>query len=347
MNNPFNITFGDEPSNFIPRRNELEQITDSFNSDNPDSKAYIITGPRGSGKTVLLRHIKHIYDEKENWLTVDLNPYGNMIEQLCAQLYESGKVKHLFIKTEFNFSFSGFGISIHGDDPISNLSSLADKILSYLTKKKIRILLLIDDVLKNEHTQFFVHAFQEFIGEKYNVFLLMSGLYENINTLELDSGLTFLVRASKIYMEKLSQVAIANSYMRLLKVDKETAIELSKISMGYPYGFQLLGNLLYTNNCVLDDELFEKYDMILEEKVYSLIWKNLSKKDKEILIIIAKGNNKTDSIIQKADISNSALQVYKKRLLKAGLIETPYRGEIYLALPRLKEYILIQKEFEL
>ena len=345
-NNPFNITFGEEPNNFIPRDAEINQIANSFDSENPDSKVYILTGPRGSGKTVLLSRIKAMYEAKENWITVNLNPYGDMIEQLCAEIYEKGKVKHLFLKAEFSFSFKGLGFSIHGETPVSNAETLSEKMLSYLKKKNVRVLVTIDDVAKNEQMKYFIHAYQNYIREKYNLFLLMSGLYENISDLENDKGLTFLVRAPKIYLEKLSQVAIANSYMRLLNVDRDTAVKLSKITMGYAYGFQLLGNLLYNNNTLLNDEVMEKYDITLESNVYSLIWKALSKKDKELLVLIAEGNTNVNEIINKAGIKNPTFQVYRNRLFKAGLVDVSIRGQITLSLPRFKEYVLLQKEFD-
>ena len=346
MNNPFNITFGEEPTNYIPRDAEANQVTTTFNSDSPESKVFILAGPRGCGKTVLLSHIKRIYDKKENWLTVDLNPYGDMVEQMCAKIYERGKIKHLFLKLDFNFSFKGFGFSIQGDTPVSNIESLAEKMFLYLKKKKIKVLITIDDVIKNPQMQYFIHSYQSYIREQYDVYLLMSGLYENISSLENDKGLTFLVRAPKIYLEKLSQVAITNSYMYLLNVDKQTAINLSKTTMGYAYGYQLLGNLLFKNNLKIDNELMAKYDSILEGNVYSLIWKELSNKDKQILLLIAEGNIKNADILAKSGLTNSALQVYKNRLFKAGLIDVTNRGIITLALPRFKEYILLQKEFE-
>ena len=56
--NPFNITFGEEPKSFIPRDKEIIQITDAFDSENPESKVFVLAGPRGCGKTVLLSKIK-------------------------------------------------------------------------------------------------------------------------------------------------------------------------------------------------------------------------------------------------------------------------------------------------
>ncbi len=346
MNNPFNITFGEEPENFIPRITELNQITASFDSDYPETKVYILTGPRGSGKTVLLSHIKHIYEERNDWITVDLNPYGNMIEQLCAEIYEEGKIKRLFVKAEFNFSFKGVGFSIHGDTPVSNIETLSEKMLAYLKKKKTKVLITIDDVIKNENMRYFVHAYQSYIREKYDLYLLMTGLYGNISDLENDKGLTFLVRAPKIYLEKLSQIAIANSYQRLLGVNEKTSIQLSKITMGYAYGYQLLGNLLYKNDKNLSPELLETYDLTLDGNVYSLIWNNLSKKDKTLLIAVAEGHTEVNDILSYLGINNSTLQVYKTRLAKAGLIDIKSRGIITLSLPRLKEFILMKREFE-
>lgn len=345
-NNPFNITFGELPENFIPRGTEVEQITNAFNSENPESKAFVITGPRGSGKTVLLTYLKALFDNKDNWITANLNPYGNMVEQLCAKIYDNGKIKHLFVKAEFNFSFNGIDFSIHGENPVSSADVLLEKMLAHLKKKGMRVLVTIDDVICNDNMKYFVHAYQSLIREKYDLFLLMSGLYENIADIENDKGLTFFIRAPKIHVEKLSLVAITNSYMRLLSVEEETAIKLSKLTNGYAYGFQLLGNLLYRNDLKLNDELMENFDSTLEANVFRLIWEKLSKKDKEVLVIIAEGNNEISKILEAGNITNSALQVYKKRLYQAGLLDISTRGKISFTLPRFKEYVLLRKEFD-
>lgn len=346
INNPFNVTFGEEPNNAIPRDSEISQITNAFDSEFPESKVFIVCGPRGSGKTVLISQVKKIYDQRKDWITIDLNPYGDLIEQMCAKLYEAGLPKHLFLKTEFNFSFKGLGFTISGENPVSNLNTLSEKMLSYLKKKGIRVLLVIDDVLKNEYTQYFVHSFQSYIREKYDLFLLMSGLYDNISSLENEKGLTFFIRAPKIYLNKLSQVAIANAYSRLLSIDSEKAIALSKLTMGYAYGFQLLGNLLYKNNKVLDDELLGVFDATLENNVYSFIWQKLSPIDKKIVLAVANGHTKVEDIIKELNINNSKLQVYKNRLSKMGIIDASTRGTINISLPRFKEYAIFQNELE-
>ena len=59
MNNPFSMTFGIEPNNYIKRIKESEKIISEFSSETPSNYVYIITGLRGSGKTVLLSSISN------------------------------------------------------------------------------------------------------------------------------------------------------------------------------------------------------------------------------------------------------------------------------------------------
>ncbi len=47
MNNPFNITFGLEPVNYIKSIYESEKIINEFSSESPSNYVYLITGLRG------------------------------------------------------------------------------------------------------------------------------------------------------------------------------------------------------------------------------------------------------------------------------------------------------------
>ena len=124
INNPFNISFGEEPEKLIERNDQLSEVIDTFTSDTPTTKTLILTGPRGCGKTVLLAQIKKSISSLNNWITVDLNPFTNMLEDLASKLYDKGKLKKLFLTKEFNFSFHGFSFSINGKNPITNVSAL-------------------------------------------------------------------------------------------------------------------------------------------------------------------------------------------------------------------------------
>ena len=86
MKNPFSLTFGKEPLSLISRNLQNEEIISSFKADNPDYQVCMITGVRGSGKTVAMTTIANELRQDENWLVVDLNPERDLLNALAAEL---------------------------------------------------------------------------------------------------------------------------------------------------------------------------------------------------------------------------------------------------------------------
>ena len=344
VNNPFNISFGEEPTELIQRTEEYTEIINNFKSDTSSSKALIISGPRGTGKTVLLSQIKKAFDEYDDWITVDLNPFTNMLENLASKLYDKGKLKKLFLNHEFNFSFHGLSFSISGKDPITNVNTLLEVMLKYLKEKNKKVLILIDDIASNDNVKAFIYSYQSFLRDSYNIFLLMTGLFENISELENSNNLTFLLRTPKIFLKNLNLRAITISYENIFNLNTDEALKLTKLTNGYAYGYQLLGNLLYKNNTnKISKKILSDYDISLEDNVYGKIWSQLSDKDKDLCYSICE-SNKVSDILTKTNLNNSTLQVYKKRLEKQGIIDTSTRGKITFVLPRFKEFVEFQKK---
>ena len=52
--NPFTLTFGQKPVEFISRTDQIGKIINTFDMENPSNVVYMIAGVRGSGKTVSL-----------------------------------------------------------------------------------------------------------------------------------------------------------------------------------------------------------------------------------------------------------------------------------------------------
>lgn len=337
--NPFNITFGKEPRNVISRENDLKEIYESFSSSNPICETYIISGPRGCGKTVAMTTISENFKKKNDWICVEINPEIDLLEQLASKLYDEGKTKKLFLKVEFNFSFKCLGFSIKGENPVSNISTFINKELEYLKKKDIKVLICIDEVVSNNYVKVFAHEYQSFLRNNFNVFLLMTGLYQNISLLQSYKTLTFLNRAPKVYLNELNIKSIANSYKQIFMFSEPLSVEFAKLTQGYAYAYQLLGSLLYTTNKrSIDAELLDKYDELLMERAYDLIYSELSDREKQILIA-SLTNPSNEYIINSIAISKSQLANYKKVLYLKGIIYKDYRNKISFSLPRFKEFI--------
>lgn len=341
MKNPFSKTFGKEPSNYIERSVEKEQIIDDFTSEAPSNYTYIITGPRGSGKTVLLSSISKYFENLDDWIVVDPGVKDHILENIASILYDKAKLKTKFLKGEFSFSFQGFGISIKGDTPVASTFSLLIKMASILKKKKKRILITIDEVDNSKDMKSFIEAYQSLIKQGFDVLLLMTGLYENISKLQDNPSLTFLYRAPKIHLGALSIRMICSSYESLIGISKEKAIEYAKITKGYAYAYQVLGSLLFESD---DKELNEKtlnsFDSVMDEHVYRKIYLSLSNKEKEIVQAIDNNSQiKIAELMHKTNIDSKSMSQYRDKLIKRGVLISPTFGYVEFALPRFAEFL--------
>lgn len=341
MNNPFSMTFGIEPNNYIRRIKESELIINEFTSLNPSNYVYIITGIRGSGKTVLLSNIANYFMNNEDFLVVDPGPKNNILENIASEIYETGKVKKLFLKKEFNFSFHGLSFSISGDEPVSSVNTIIKKMLDYLKNKNKRILITIDEVDNSAEMKTFIEAYQSLIRLKYPVFLLMTGLYENISKLQDDKSLTFLYRAPKINIEPLNIKAIEIAYKKYLNVDSEIANKMANITKGYAYAYQVLGYLAFTSEKKdVDEELVNDFDQYLAAYVYEKIYSELSNKEKEILNCFDCDKEiSLKEIAVKMNEDSKYISVYRDRLIKKGVLISRTYGMIELALPRFYDFL--------
>lgn len=339
--NPFTLSFGNKPFEYVQREKDSLEIIEKLKDEPPMSHCFIITGVRGSGKTVMLTSISKHFKEETNWIVVDLNPLDDMREALAAKLYTSSKVKHLFIEKNFDFSFHGITLSISGKNPILNIDDLLSKMFNELKKHNIKVLITIDEVSNNIYMKQLALSFQMLIRQDYELFILATGLYENISSLENENNLTFLIRAPKFYLYPLSLTAITGSYKSTLGLDDTTAINCAKMTKGYAFAFQLLGYLMYENKSkTIDETLISKFDQYLDEFAYSKIWSGLTKVEQKIVSAI-KSNNyvKVSSILEEANITKEYFSKYRERLIKKGIIDGSLHGQIIFTLPRFYEFV--------
>ena len=269
--NPFTITFGKQPNRQISRYEATDSIVSTFNAENAVSQVFMIEGIRGSGKTVLMTTVAKLLKEDKNWVVINLNPAMDLLSGFAVRLNEAVSNKPEILSKGFNISAAGFGLGLNGDDKITDHVGVIEKCLSGLRKKKKRVLITIDEVVHDENMKVFASQFQIFLREDYPVFLIMTGLYENIENLQNERSLTFLYRATKLHPEPLNTGRVASRYSEIFNISYEHALELSRMTRGYPFAFQALGFSIWNNGVEKRDWLPE-YRQLLEEYVYEKIW---------------------------------------------------------------------------
>ena len=209
-------------------------------------------------------------------------------------------------------------------------------ILEKLKNKGKKVLFIIDEIINNSYVKVFASNFQIYITQNYPVYLVMAGLFDNISNLQNEKSLTFLYRAP----------TITTSYRSVFDISPSEAVEMAKLTKGYPFAFQILGYLKWETNDDLE-KLLPKFDEELIIYAYEKIWSELSELDRKIVYVISTGVYKTGEIREKLSISPQLLNTYRKRLMERGVVNGSVRGELTLALPRFEEYIEMYCELNL
>ncbi len=341
MNNPFTLSFGKKPLQYVSRISQTQEIIEKFNDTMPTDQIYMITGVRGSGKTVTMTAIASDLRAKNEWIVVELNPTRDLLQSLAAKLYSLPEMHPHFVQAKLDFSFLGLGLSLENATPITDIENAIELMLEELQQRGKRLLITIDEVINSEYIKVFVSAFQIFLRREYPLFLLMTGLYENIYNLQNDKSLTFLYRTPKMKLEPLNYTAVRKQYMDIFELDLESASVMAGLTKGYPFAFQVLGYLYWENRETKTiEEILPEYDQYLEEYVYSKIWTEASPKDQAVLIAMSQsGETKIKKIRQQMNMTSGQFAPYRERLKNKGILDTRTYGEVSFALPRFAEFI--------
>ena len=342
MNNPFTLSFGKKPLQYVSRISQTNAITENFSAEIPSNQLYLITGVRGSGKTVMMANIANEMRKREDWIVVELNATRDLLQSLAAKLYSLPEMNAHFVQAKFDFSLLGLGVSLENAAPVSDIESAIELMLAEVHNRNKRLLITVDEATNCEYVRVFASSFQIFLRQEYPIFLLMTGLYDNIYNLQNEDSLTFLYRAPKMILEPLNYTAVRKQYMDIFGLDMEAAGEMTGLTKGYPFAFQVLGYLYWENrNRKTLEEILPEYDQYLEEYVYDKIWSELSELDRRILVEMSvSGETRVKRIREKLEMKSELFSVYRERLKRKGVLDTSKYGEVSFILPRFAEFVL-------
>lgn len=342
-NNPFSLSFGRKPFEYISRIEQTNTILETFDSDPSPSQVYMIKGVRGSGKTVMMSKISEHFRDKGNWIVIELSPERDLLNSLASRLYNSS-LHTSIVEAKIDLSFFGIGISIKAAQKITDIDVAIEKMLDVIKKKKKRLLITIDEVVNNKSVREFASMFQIYMRQEYPIYLLMTGLYENIYNLQNEKSLTFLYRAPKLSLEPLNAGAVINSYKNIFKISDEKAREMYTYTWGYPFAFQVLGYLCWEHGGADSlENVLPVYDQYLDEYVYSKIWSEMSDTDRNVIKEMSEsGENSVTVIRKKLNMETEKFSVYRRRLIDKGLITGEGYGKVKIILPRFDVFVKTQ-----
>lgn len=346
--NPYFISFGRVPVQFISRNVIIDSIIETLESDIVEEQAFKLTGIRGSGKTVTLTAIERRMRKEDDWIVVDLKSNGNITEDLVAELYSKVPFVMDFVDGELNLSKFGIGLTVSKKSPVASIDHALREILKTIHKKNKRVLIAIDEARRTDAMIDFIQEFQILIREELPVYIMVAGLYEDIESIENTDGLTFFLRAEKYEMTPLNILGIKNDYEKTLGVKGEVAEEMAILTKGYPFAYQVLGKYMWDEKADrITEAVLLKFDEVLAEKVYNKIWSELTPTDRQFMeFLVQKDKMEASELLELSRKKHNEWSGSRRRLKEKGIIDVKTRGVIKLCLPRLREYVENRKYYD-
>lgn len=345
--NPYAISFGRIPKQYIRRDLIIYEILDELESEYVQEQAFKLTGIRGTGKTVTLTAIEKELRDESDWIVVDLKSGSEITKDLIANLYSDVPFLTRFVNSNLNLSMFGIGINLSQQSPVASLDVALKKILTEVKNRKKKVLIAIDEARKTDELIDFIQEFQILIREELPVYLIIAGLYDDIDSIENTDGLTFFLRAAKYDMTPLSLDIIREDYRSTLQLPYETAKELAQMTKGYAFAYQAFGMYMWeSHGTEITDLVLAKVDFALREKVYAKIWSELSSKDKWFLqYIVKKDTMPVAELLETTKKNHNEWSVPRRHLIDKGIIDGEIRGQIVLRLPRFKEFVEAETQY--
>lgn len=350
MQNPFTTTFSKNPENTYISTDQTPEILENFSYEQPSESVYKITGVRGSGKTVILARIESELRNEENketgWLVFDLNPARDMLSQLASMLANEGfgknatKSKNIGINAEIHGFGAGIPFSNEKENSFFDIGTAIDGMLQRAMAKGKKILIGIDEVSRTQEMIEFASEYGRWLRAAYPVYLVCTGLYENIMEVSNVKNLTFFRRATTVQTSALNMVKMAEMYRRQLNIDIDEARKMARLTKGYAYAFQELGVLYFKKKKTESlDDLIPEFKAELFSYSYEKIWEELTEADRFLLrLLTEKSEYKREEILELMGEKAGNYSMYRDRLLKRGILESR-RAYVSLALPFFADYI--------
>jgi hypothetical protein len=351
--NPFTPVFGSEPPILAGRELLIDGVLKGLENDPGDpNRITVFTGPRGSGKTVLLNRLA--FDvEGRGWIAVHALAATGMLDEITDQLER--KASEFLPKkgksriTSLQVSGVGGSREFLPDDKPGWRAQM-DSYLDILAEHDVGLLFTIDEVRADvEELVTFVSTFQFFIREKRNIALLMAGLPNEVLQIYQDRQISFVRRA---FLRKLDPVgmpevrAAMKKTVELVgrKIEPLALEEAAQSTRGLPFVIQLVGYHSFNQSqrktiSVADVQAgIEAAKEDMEHMILDASLRELTPTDKRFLLAMLPDENESRiaDIARRMGVSSSSASHYKRKLVDYGILYEAGRGLADFSMPMLK-----------
>lgn len=355
--NPFKPSAGAEPPVLVGRDEVLRDFEEGLLSGvGAPGRLMRITGPRGSGKTVLLTELGDIA-RKHGWDVVDETARAGLAEEIRRRLTD---VREANVSVEVNLAVVKAGAEKPVQTSPANLREALDRRVIGLTKQGRGLLITIDEVQNAalEDINKIAIAVQHLVREKKNIAFVFAGITSGVLSLLGENGPTFLRRA---YPEELDTIPSDDISLALRATIEQSGLEISEASLhkateataGYAYLIQLVGFHIWRaarahadiSRAITGEDVERGIKAARDgfnRAVLETALAGLTKSALEFLLAMTEDPlaSSTGEIAKRLGMSGSAATTPRRQLIERQIIEPTARGYVAFSIPFMREYLI-------
>lgn len=358
--NPFKPTAGAEPPVLVGRNRVLEDFSDGL-AEGVGARGRLmrITGPRGSGKTVLLTELGDIARE-HGWEVVDETARAGLCDRIAAATRDTTARR---FEVNVHLGFADISSSPNPARTSNIREALTDKALD-LTKQHRGLLITVDEVQDADQDEMreLAAAVQHLIRERLNIAFVFAGLTTGVLDLINGNALTFLRRALPEELAAIPEDEIAAAFQETieksgLRIEPEALHLAAQATSGYAYLIQLVGYQIWRegrshmeeSSTITTSDAQKGVEAAMKDfndAVHESALADLPLRAMEYLLAMTDDPkaSSTAKIAERLGLSASSLTSYRRMLIQRQVIEQTARGFVGFSIPYMREYLVKNRE---
>ena len=359
MENPFTPGFGTQPPVLAGRDDLIRRAVSAMVAGprHPDT-TLVITGARGTGKTVLLNAIEN-ESRLRGWATiaVSASEEGGLVWNVRSAASDPNQWPEQWRRHAVGFTADIRKPPTDTRSAPQTLRTAVTHLADIATIEGAGVLITVDELqaVNTEDARMFANAIQHVARrEQRPVMFVGAGLPEIEDAVFADDGITFFQRCRRADIGPISDDAVRFALEQPI-IDsggwiKSDALDTAvAASSGYPFMVQLIGFHTWEHSsdprsgittaamaAGLAEANSEMVDLVIKP-----VWKRLSDADRRFLLAMADddGDSKTSDIAARLNKPSSHAGVYRARLIRAGVISSSGHGKLRFTHETLRNWL--------
>lgn len=354
--NPFKPTAGAEPPVLAGRKKVIDDFTDGL-TEGPGAPGRLmrISGPRGSGKTVLLTELGDIAKDK-GWVVVDETAGKGLVDRITERLARQLPEANASMDIDLGFVKAHAGVSSGTGG--ADIRTVLDEAAGRIGKKGV--LVTVDEVQDADKGEMAAisQAVQHLIREKKDVAFVFAGLTMGVADFINGEAMTFLRRAKAEQLKSIPDDDVAAAFEKTfgdsgMPIAGNALSDAVAATGGYAYMVQLVGYNAWKvarrhfgeSPAVTTEDVREGAEMAMEDYVEAVIEPALSRLSKRAMSYLVEmsgsdGPSSTGCVAKSLGVPAQSLSSVRASLIAKQVIEpTEARGYVDFAIPWMREYV--------